>query len=139
MKLACLSCNSECYWPEKAQGLLLSDFIPLILHSQQMLAPAKSLCLRQLSFLGESFDTDSWRGDPHQLETCWLFKALQPQGLDHTWDALGLNLFLGVGLHVDTVVPGRLDWAEQVQRGLVFWGHLPGSLSPRTSQSRDQA
>ena len=139
MNLACLSCNSECYWPEKAQGLLLSDFIPLILHSQQMLAPAKSLCLRQLSFLGEGFETDSWRGDPHQLETRWLFEALQPQGLDHTWDALGLNLLLGDGLHAETVVPGRLDWAEQVQKGLVFWGHLPGSLSPRTSQSRDQA
>lgn len=83
-----------------------------------MLAPAKSLWWRQLSFLGEGFETDSWRRDPHQLETRWLFKALQPLGLDHTWDALGLNLLLGDGLHVETVVPGRLDWAEQVKGGL---------------------
>lgn len=63
---------------------------------------------------------NSWRpGD--QL----AFQSFSAQGLDHTWDALGLNLLLGDGLHVETVVLGRLDWAAQVQRGLVFWGHFP--------------
>ena len=33
-------------------------------------------------------------------------------------------MLLGDGLHVETVVLGRLDWAAQVQRGLVFWGHF---------------
>ena len=64
----------------------------------------------------------SWRpGD--QL----AFQSFSTQRLDHTWDAPGLNLLLGDGLRVETVVPGRLDWAAQVQKGLVFWGHLPES------------
>ena len=54
------------------------------------------------------------------IRISWIFKALPAQRLDHTWDALGLNLLLGVGLHMETVVSGRFDWATQVQRGFVF-------------------
>ena len=57
---------------------------------------------------------------PGDLETRGIFKALPAQRLDHTWDALGLNLLLGVGLHMETVVSGRFDWATQVQRGFMF-------------------
>ena len=90
-----------------------------------MLAPAKSLWWRQLSFLGEGFETDSWRRDPHQLETRWLFKALQPLGLDHTWDALGLNLLLGGWSACGDCGPRQIGLGRTGQRGLVFWGHLP--------------
>lgn len=34
-------------------------------------------------------------------------------------------MLLGEGIHVETVAPGRLDWAAQAQKWLVFWGHLP--------------
>ena len=71
----------------KAQGLLSSDFFPPTLHLRQMLTPEKPLSLRQLSLLGEDFETGNWHRNIHQLET-W-----SPAGFSKLFLHTGLTIF----------------------------------------------